>query len=907
MVECWKRNKYVFSDLEEMFLVNMQQNQDKELLARELGSTLGDDRESLPEGVSCEKLVNLTIEFFTTEPSMEDKLCKYRENISHAEKAKRIVIGPGMKRERSPTLNLDVEIRPKKKMSKFDSLKPISNYLESLLVSHGLTQHRADLVVLDIAERFVTAGFGWDKVLQYHAKGIEIFTKKLIPHVFMSKDDFPPTITSDMVLNKTFEFMEDWKNKLYDMLSFNTINLMQSKKTAVTIKQEPVDQLPNEFFTQGHQNVDYSIQQSPMEIKREKQQSNLLWKPSLVVEHTQDPKKEEYFQDNEGNISKLSRKKYKKLDERHSSPLKTQVKRKYPKSSQSQTQPARIKTRSRSISPESQRFNTKLRDYENNFKKYESVKTEKRDIDARYEPVPSSYFSKHGMTDNDGFLTLDDGDGKTTFYHYKEKERQSIKEKEMERSSKKKMISSKESCKDLDHNGSVNNKKVDHDDQNKTGHQPSSDDTKEEILREALRKRLANKTPTDEQVLKDENEKKETRSENSKEKEQDEKKISLLDKVNKIIKSCVMLKEEKKTNVKDSRKAEVKLDNEEKDKKQISDSEIIGIKGHLSVTINKVNEAKLEDGELNDSEQEDESEQTVPNKSQRKVTIFNKNTAIEEGYDYNFRRSSSAKSDGIRASSKSSRTSSSLKTRSQTKSKTRSKSRSRSQQRGRKRQGSFSNTLSRKIDSIPRKKSWSRQRSLSQQYRRSRSRSSPRYTEYRRRQSRSPDRMRRSEQWVPVSPCTIQENVTLEKCSTMMVTVAPRSQFSFKGNKGSMVRITKWTGRDYIGCIHIKPQIVTIDENQDLQIEVENPYPEKNIYLQKHDSIACLSILTSPIPSAMFSSVHSSPADKYENGSKRWFKVTSVVLHKKGMQFILLGYHGCYHHCFYHNALLLHS
>ena len=75
-----------------------------------------------------------------------------------------------MKRVRSPSLNLDVEIRPKKKMSKFDSLKPISNYLESLLVSHGLTQHRADLVVLDIAERFVTAGFGWDKVLQYHAK-----------------------------------------------------------------------------------------------------------------------------------------------------------------------------------------------------------------------------------------------------------------------------------------------------------------------------------------------------------------------------------------------------------------------------------------------------------------------------------------------------------------------------------------------------------------------------------------------------------------------------------------------------------------------------------------------------------------------------------------------------------------
>ena len=65
---------------------------------------------------------------------------------------------------------MDVQVRPKKKMSKFDSLKPISNYLENLLVSPGLTQHRADLVVLDITERFVTAGFGWDKVLQFHSK-----------------------------------------------------------------------------------------------------------------------------------------------------------------------------------------------------------------------------------------------------------------------------------------------------------------------------------------------------------------------------------------------------------------------------------------------------------------------------------------------------------------------------------------------------------------------------------------------------------------------------------------------------------------------------------------------------------------------------------------------------------------
>ena len=45
----------------------------------------------------------------------------------------------------------------------------------------------------------------------------------------MSKDDFPPSITSETILNKTYDFMEDWKHKLYDMLSFNTINLMQVK------------------------------------------------------------------------------------------------------------------------------------------------------------------------------------------------------------------------------------------------------------------------------------------------------------------------------------------------------------------------------------------------------------------------------------------------------------------------------------------------------------------------------------------------------------------------------------------------------------------------------------------------------------------------------------------------------
>jgi len=43
MIECWKSNKYKYNDLEEMYLVNMH-NQDKEMLAKELGKCVGNGR-----------------------------------------------------------------------------------------------------------------------------------------------------------------------------------------------------------------------------------------------------------------------------------------------------------------------------------------------------------------------------------------------------------------------------------------------------------------------------------------------------------------------------------------------------------------------------------------------------------------------------------------------------------------------------------------------------------------------------------------------------------------------------------------------------------------------------------------------------------------------------------------------
>ena len=115
-------------------------------------------------------------------------------------------------------------------MSKFDSLRPISAYLESLLVLHGSPRVRADTIVVDITDRLVTAGFSWDKALMCHAKGKDKFCKRLIPHIFMSKDDFPPTITPDAILSKVYDFIDEWKQKLYDMLSGNVASAQVSFK-----------------------------------------------------------------------------------------------------------------------------------------------------------------------------------------------------------------------------------------------------------------------------------------------------------------------------------------------------------------------------------------------------------------------------------------------------------------------------------------------------------------------------------------------------------------------------------------------------------------------------------------------------------------------------------------------------
>lgn len=110
--------------------------------------------------------------------------------------------------------------------------------------------------------------------------------------------------------------------------------------------------------------------------------------------------------------------------------------------------------------------------------------------------------------------------------------------------------------------------------------------------------------------------------------------------------------------------------------------------------------------------------------------------------------------------------------------------------------------------------------------------------------------------------------------------IAPKGEFSFPENQNSMVRVTKWTGRDSIANVRIKPQVVVLGETPNLEIEVEGEGD-----LQRHDKIACLSILSTSIPPGLFTSSSSSRlewTDKTNDSDRKWFRVTTVVLHKKG-------------------------
>ena len=51
----------------------------------------------------------------------------------------------------------------------------------------------------------------------------------------MSKDDFPPGLSPHAVLENMFLFMEEWKAKLYDLISSNSFNLASSPQVLALV------------------------------------------------------------------------------------------------------------------------------------------------------------------------------------------------------------------------------------------------------------------------------------------------------------------------------------------------------------------------------------------------------------------------------------------------------------------------------------------------------------------------------------------------------------------------------------------------------------------------------------------------------------------------------------------------
>jgi len=114
----------------------------------------------------------------------------------------------------------------------------------------------------------------------------------------------------------------------------------------------------------------------------------------------------------------------------------------------------------------------------------------------------------------------------------------------------------------------------------------------------------------------------------------------------------------------------------------------------------------------------------------------------------------------------------------------------------------------------------------------------------------------------------------------MLVKISAKEEFRYRENEGCMVRVTKWTGRDSIPGIQIRPQIVTLDDESSMEIEIRNPFADKALFLQRQDKVACLSVLSGPAKPGFFNRDVS--PESFETRDKRWFRVSSVVLHRKG-------------------------
>ena len=141
---------------------------------------------------------------------------------------------------------------------------------------------------------------------------------------------------------------------------------------------------------------------------------------------------------------------------------------------------------------------------------------------------------------------------------------------------------------------------------------------------------------------------------------------------------------------------------------------------------------------------------------------------------------------------------------------------------------------------------------------------------------------RQGHHWIPATPCAMEEDMHLAPGETRTVYIRAKGEFSFKDNAGCMVRITKWTGKDSVNHAQIRSQIIELERCSTVKIEVTNPDKDHGLELMKQDKIGCLSVLSAPTYPGLFTNLDCSP-HRYQTDSRRWFKFTTVVLHKKGI------------------------
>merc|ERR1712066_177961 len=100
----------------------MSHNNDPDLLAGELAKTLNQESVSPPDGISYVALVNLTIDFFTTQPCLKEKLNSMM-SLTSIQASHSLL---------SPTTG-QMEVKPRRRMSRIESLKPVLIMLENQL------------------------------------------------------------------------------------------------------------------------------------------------------------------------------------------------------------------------------------------------------------------------------------------------------------------------------------------------------------------------------------------------------------------------------------------------------------------------------------------------------------------------------------------------------------------------------------------------------------------------------------------------------------------------------------------------------------------------------------------------------------------------------------------------------